>query len=366
MADTLARITGIKAQYLTSAKHFAEANRYLDVFPLRSPATKSTMPPRRATRAHTHETDDPHQPAGMQSENDLAQERQEEAEIDPDTSQGTIAATARVNNGSETDPAALQLEHAEAIRRIGEIEAIWQNRGEAATLGNPLRDRADNSPGPQRTRDHRNSHSPRNRGHPYHLDQVRRRRDRRHDDSDGSHYSSDPSHLSQGERHRSVTPPHHRRNHDEPNASHEHEPDLSRMLKFNCPDLTMDFTYSKWTEWVDELKFIYSGARQKFRHDSQKILYALNKMDRSCKKAYQAELRGMSETQASRYRHDFKVFIEWTKTIIRQSAHLKANISMQLEKAKQKENQHPRKFDHYLASIEDQEDRKSEEERAML
>jgi len=158
-------------------------------------------------------------------------------------------------------------------------------------------------------------------------------------------------------------PNRHRNNSD---TSSDDQIDLSRIIKFDTTPLSMEFTYSNWIEWISHLEQFFLAAPKKFQHDRAKVLFATNYMDATCRTVFRIYCSDATDDVRTKVENDWSTFVDWSKTQIRQSAHLTASISRQLEAARQKEGQHPREFHTYLATIEHQEVQKSPQEKAML
>ncbi|KAI1418748.1 hypothetical protein F5Y12DRAFT_562698 [Xylaria sp. FL1777] len=285
-----------------------------------------------------------------------------------ESSPGLGPSRQRSPSASGANTQLLQTQIAQLLAKIGELEQqVAQQKDKGKRVASKSKTARTTSTSQSSRRENQGTTSPEGQGNP--LDPEKRSRnsgrEQGHgdpsDDDDPSSSSSDGEHNRGRPRHQSrQNRSHHHRRHSSEDA------DLSRLLKFNYDPLSMEFTYRRWLEWVEELQTIFEGANRKFRRDKNKILYAHSNMDQDCKNAHRLALQRLSTPEKERFRTDWKVFLDWTKTLLRQSAFLQASISVQLEQASQRANQDPRLFDQYLAGIELQDVRRDEGERALL
>ncbi|KAI0022743.1 hypothetical protein F4780DRAFT_777494 [Xylariomycetidae sp. FL0641] len=120
---------------------------------------------------------------------------------------------------------------------------------------------------------------------------------------------------------------------------------------------TLRFTYRQRDEWLADLRRAFDSAPGKYRKPRRCINLAVSKMDSQCRPLWDRKVqRAYAEdpANAARIQADWDTFSQWTASLIRDAGHHEAAVAELVEDAAQGSSQHPRDFDNYLQSLEDQ------------
>ena len=132
----------------------------------------------------------------------------------------------------------------------------------------------------------------------------------------------------------------------------------------NIATLASTSTFRKWDDWCGDLRRAFAGAPRKFRRDDKKILKALDNMDSECRARWNRYLDEQTDDRQQQLQEDWKAFVDWSLTLIKEAANLQPFLTRRLEKAKQGELQSPAEFHAYLDSLEKHLPRADEKARA--
>jgi hypothetical protein len=133
-----------------------------------------------------------------------------------------------------------------------------------------------------------------------------------------------------------------------PKATHytNKQHNYTRGIKIT-PSYTLKTSSSlrEWGDWKDDIERVFEGDPDIYRKSSQKILKALDYLDRSLKSLWftHSKQQGVKE---------WPLFLEWTRENVHNGQNATATLYEQLNQAKQFSDQSPIQFNSYLAAIE--------------
>ncbi|KAF4446785.1 RNA-directed DNA polymerase (Reverse transcriptase), partial [Fusarium austroafricanum] len=133
----------------------------------------------------------------------------------------------------------------------------------------------------------------------------------------------------------------------------------------NITKLTLPTNFQKREAWLNDLKRAFSGARRRYRRDYKKILLAEDNMDEEARERWTQHLAEIPDEQRASTEGNWEAFTEWSLSLVKDAANREPLLMRQLVNAKQRENQSPQDFHHYLNSLEKNFPRPSERERAL-
>jgi hypothetical protein len=134
----------------------------------------------------------------------------------------------------------------------------------------------------------------------------------------------------------------------------------------NIPTLTYPTSIKKRDEWLRDLSRAFEAAPKKFRSQSKQILFALDYLDTEGRAKWDRYLDDQSEQNQQAAKQSWERFKEWSQDLLRDATNRELNLITSINNATQRYNQSPLEFHNYFDSLEKQEVRKSESERANL
>lgn len=134
----------------------------------------------------------------------------------------------------------------------------------------------------------------------------------------------------------------------------------------NITPFTAKTTYRLRQEWLSDLNRAFRGDTKRFRTDTNKILFALDHMDRQPRNRWESHIRTMPEEERDIAESSWSTFEKWTTTCVVDLADQASQIAKLLNSAQQRENQSPWDFHSYLESLENHNPLHDDKARAML
>lgn len=142
---------------------------------------------------------------------------------------------------------------------------------------------------------------------------------------------------------------------------HSHNIKITSVSTF-----TTHYTPQLREEWLMDLRRLFKGSPRKFALESNRILQAVDYMDKACRVRWDQYAREMQVNHGIDVEEIWEYFERWTSTILEGNGTVDSNIMDQLNKAQQRPYQTPTEFAAYLASLEKYFDPKPEKERALI
>jgi hypothetical protein len=125
-------------------------------------------------------------------------------------------------------------------------------------------------------------------------------------------------------------------------------------------------TLRKRKEWLQDLERVFAGDPKRYNTDSNKILFALDNMAEKHRTRWYSHVRNMTDDDRKEAETHWSAFENWTRECVDNLADQTSQAFKDLNGAKQRDTQTPLEFHQYLESIEDEFERKSDQERALV
>lgn len=118
-------------------------------------------------------------------------------------------------------------------------------------------------------------------------------------------------------------------------------------------------------EWLEDLDRAFKGDPKKFATDQNRILFALDNMEKRQRMRWVSHIKNMSPEQQRTAETKWPHFEEWTKQCCRNLTDEEHDWAKRLNNARQRFSQSPLEFHQYLESLEDHYPPLPEEQRAL-